>query len=98
MDKIRFYKGLYEVKVVMESVGFYTIEALEVFEDVVDGKKIKVEIGEQRFVAPDTLYQERTYRSPIQEHAYELMMEKKLKELVANQERNNQNHNCLETS
>ena len=98
MDKIRFYKGLYEVKVVMESVGFYTIEALEVFEDVVDGKKIKVEIGEQRIVAPDTLYQERTYRPPIQEHAYELKMEKKLKELVANQERNNQNHNCLETS
>ena len=65
MDKIRFYKGLYKVKVVMESVGFYTIEALEVFEDFVDGKKIKVKIGEQRIVAPVTLYQERTYRPPI---------------------------------
>ncbi len=31
MDKIRYYKGLHKVKVVMESVGYYTIEALEVF-------------------------------------------------------------------
>ena len=87
MDKIRFYKGLFKVKVVMESVGFYTVEALEVFEDVVDGKKIKVRTGEQRIVASDTLFKERTYLPPIQEHAYELKMEKKLKQLVADQEK-----------
>jgi len=90
MDKIRYYKGLYEVKVVMESVGYYTIEAQEAFEDIVDDKKIKVKKGEQRIVTPDTLYKEMTFLPPIQEHAYELKMEKKLKHLIADQEKQNQ--------
>ena len=89
MDKIRYYKGLYKVKVVMESVGYYTIEAQEAFEDIVDDKKIKVKKGEQRIVTPDTLYKEMTFLPPIQEHAYELKMEKKLKQLVADQEKHN---------
>ena len=89
MDKIRYYKGLYEVKVVMESVGYYTIEAQEAFEDIVDDKKIKVKKGEQRIVTPDTLYKEMTFLPPIQEHAYELKMEKKLKQLVDDQEKHN---------
>ena len=90
MDKIRYYKGLYKVKVVMESVGYYTIEAQEAFEDIVDDKKIKVKKGEQRIVTPDTIYKEMTFLPPIQEHAYELKMEKKLKQLVADQEKQNQ--------
>ena len=90
MDKIRFYKGLHKVKIVMESVGYYTIEAQEVFEDIVDDKKIKVKKGEQRIVTPDTLYKEMIFLPPIQEHAYELKIEKKLKRLIADQEKQNQ--------
>ena len=91
MDKIRYYKGLYRVKIVTESIGYYTIEAQEVFEDIFDGKKFKVIKGDQRIVTPDTLYKEMTFLPPIQEHAYELKMEKKVKQLVANQEKHNQN-------
>jgi len=91
MDKIRYYKGLYRVKIVTESIGYYTIEAQEVFEDIFDGKKIKVMKGDQRIVTPDTLYKEMTFLPPIQEHAYELKMEKKVKQLLANQEKYNQN-------
>ena len=89
MDKIRYYKGLYKVKVVMESVGYYAIEAQETFEDIVDDKKIKVKKGEQRIVTPDTLYKEMTFLPPIQEHAYDVKMEKKLKQLVDDQEKHN---------
>ena len=91
MDKIRYYKGLYRVKIVTESIGYYTIEAQEVFEDIFDGKKFKVMKGDQRIVTPDTLYKEMTFLPPIQEHAYELKMEKKVKKLLANQEKHNQN-------
>ena len=91
MDKIRYYKGLYRVKIVTESIGYYTIEAQEVFEDIFDGKKFKVMKGDQRIVTPDTLYKEMTFLPPIQEHAYELKMEKKVKQLLVNQEKHNQN-------
>ena len=91
MNNIRYYKGLYRVKVVTESVGYYIIEAQEVFEDIVNGKKIKVMKGEQRIVTPDTLYKEMTFLPPIQEHAYELKMEKKLKQLIRDQEKHNKN-------
>ena len=91
MDKIRYYKGLYKVKIVTESIGYYTIEAQEVFEDIFNGEKIKVMKGDQRIVTPDTLYEKMTFLPPIQEHAYELKMEKKVKQLVANLEKHNQN-------
>ena len=68
-DKIRFYKGLYKVKIVTESVGYYIVEALEPFEDFVDGKRIEVKKGEQRIVDYNTVYSEMTYASPIQEHS-----------------------------
>ncbi|MCJ7712994.1 hypothetical protein MUO66_00845 [Candidatus Bathyarchaeota archaeon] len=90
MDKLRYYKGQHKVKVVTESIGYYIIEAQEAFEDIVDDKKIKVKKGEQRIVTPDTLYKEMTFLPPIQEHAYELKMEKKLKHLIADQEKQNQ--------
>jgi hypothetical protein len=89
VDKILYYKGLHKVKVVTESVGYYIVEAQEAFEDVVEGKRVKVEKGEQRIVTPDTLYKEMNCLPPNQEHAYELKMEKKLKELVDQQEQDN---------
>jgi hypothetical protein len=89
-DKIRYYKGIHKVKVVTESVAYYIVEAQEAFEDFLEGKRIKVKKGEQRIVTPDTLYKEMTFLPPIQEHAYELKMEKKLKQLVAQQKQDNQ--------
>ena len=86
IDKILFYKGIHKVKVITESVGYYIVEAQESFEDFVEGKKILVKKGEQRIVTPNTLYPEMTFLPPIQEHAYELKMEKKLKKLVAEKE------------
>ena len=86
-DKIGYYKGINKVKIVTESVGYYIIEALEPFEDFIDGKRINVKIGEQRIVDSDTIYSEMTYAPPIQEHAYELKMEKRLKELMDKKEK-----------
>jgi hypothetical protein len=89
-DRILFYKGLHKVKVVTESVGYYIIEAQESFDDFVEGEKILVKKGEQRIVTPNTLYPEMTFLPPIQEHAYELKMEKKLKKFIAEKEQNNE--------
>ena len=88
--KIRFYKGIHKVKVVTESIGYYIVEALESFEDYLEGKRIKIRKGDQRIVTPDTLYKKMTFQPPIQEHAYELKMEKKVKELLAKQKRKKQ--------
>ena len=85
-DKILFYKGIHKVKVVTESVGYYIIEAQESFDDFVEGKKILVKKGEQRIVTPNNLYPEMTFLPPIQEHSYELKMEKKLKKFIAETE------------
>ncbi len=89
IDQLRYYKGVHKVKIVTESIGYYTIEAQETFEDLINGKKVKVKQGEQRIVTPDTLYKEMTFLPPIQEHAYELKMEEKLKQLLTDKEKTN---------
>jgi hypothetical protein len=87
MDKIWYYKGVNKVKVVMESEGYWIIEALEEFEDTFDDEKVKVKVGEQRIVSSDTVYKRKYLLPQIREHAYELQMEKKLKEVVAEEEK-----------
>jgi len=89
IDQLRYYKGVHKVKIVTESIGYYIIEAQETFEDLINGKKVKVKQGEQRIVTPDTLYKEMTFLPPIQEHAYELKMEEKLKQLLTDKEKTN---------
>lgn len=84
--KISFYKGLYKVKVVTESEGYWTVEALEEFEDCEEGKGITVRKGEQRIVTPDTLFDQKNLLPLVKEHEYELRMEKKLKRMVAEDE------------
>ena len=42
MTDFYFYKGLYKVKVLTESEGYWIVEAQEDFEDYLDGKKIAV--------------------------------------------------------
>ena len=87
MSEIRYYKGKHRVKVVTESVGYWIVEALEDFEDVVDGEKVMVRAGERRIVPADTVHKEKTLPPMVKEHAYELEMEKKLKRLVAGEEK-----------
>ena len=56
MSENYYYKGLYKVKVVTEGEGYWIVEALEDFEDNVDGEKVTVKAGERRIVAPTDLH------------------------------------------
>jgi hypothetical protein len=87
MSEAWYYKGVHKVKVVTESEGYWIVEALEEFEDDVDGEKVKVKVGEQRIVPSDTVHKRKYLPPPVKEHAYELKMEKKLKRLVAEEEK-----------
>jgi hypothetical protein len=88
MSEVMCYKGVHKVKVVTESESYWIVEALEDFEDEVDGEKVKVKIGEQRIVPSNTVHKRKYLPPPIKEHAYELKMEKKLKRLVSEEEKN----------
>lgn len=87
MREGHYYKGVHKVKVINESVGYLTIEALEDFDDLVDGEKVKVKSGERRIVPSDTVAKRKTLPPIVREHAYELEMEKKLKRVVAKEDR-----------
>jgi hypothetical protein len=86
-DEVRYYKGKHKVKVLTESRGNWIVEALEAFEDVVDGETANVKKGERRIVAPNLLFQKEALPPPVKEHVYELKMEKKLKRLVQEEEK-----------
>lgn len=72
---------------VTQSEGYWTVEALEDFEDCVDDRKAKVKTGEQRIVPPNLVFKEKTLPPMVKEHAYELQMEKKLKRMVAEEDK-----------
>ena len=84
---MRYYKGKYKVKVLSESKGSWIVEALESFEDDIQGTKRKVKAGERRIVAPNLLFKKEDLPPPIREHVYELKMEKKLKHLIDEEEK-----------
>jgi hypothetical protein len=84
--EIRYYKGKYKVAVLSESRGNWLVKALESFEDEVNGKKVKVKARERRIVAPNLLFKRKGLPPPVKEHAYELNMEKKLKQLIGEEE------------
>lgn len=86
-DEVRYYKGKHEVKVVTKSVGYLIVEAMEEFEDEVEGEKVTVRVGERRIVSPNTIHKRKSLPPPVKEHTYELKMEKKLKRLVAEEEK-----------
>jgi hypothetical protein len=88
MSEVQYYKGVHKVKVLTESEGYWIVEALEEFEDDMDGEKVKVKVGEQRIVPSNTVHKRKYLPPPIKEHAYELQMEKKLKKLVDKEEKN----------
>jgi hypothetical protein len=85
-EDIRYYKGKHKVRVLTESRGNWIVEALETFEDTVNGEKTRVKKGERRIVAPNLLFQREALAPPMKEHVYELQMEKKLKHLVQQEE------------
>jgi len=87
MNEVWFYKGVHKVKVVTESEGYWIVEALEEFEDDVDGEIVTVKVGEQRIVSSATVHRQKYFAPPIKEHSYELKMEKKLKRLIAEEEK-----------
>ena len=74
-----------------QSQGYWTVEALEDFEDCVDGHNTTVVTGEQRIVPPNLVLKEKRLPPPIKEHEYELQMEKKLKKMVAKEEETKSN-------
>jgi hypothetical protein len=85
--EIRYYRGLHKVRVVTQSEGYWTVEALEDFEDVVDKEKTVVKAGEQRIVTPNLVFKQKILSPMVKEHAYELRMEQKAKQLVAKEEK-----------
>jgi hypothetical protein len=87
MSEVWYYKGVHKVKVLTESEGYWIVEALEAFEDEEDGEKVTVKIGERRIVPSNTVHKQKYLSPPVKEHAYELHMEKKLKRLVAEEEK-----------
>jgi hypothetical protein len=82
-----YYKGLYKVKVVTESEGYWIVEALEDFEDCIEGEKVPVKAGEKRIVQPNDLVKKDSMPPIAIEHAYELQLEKKVKQMVKNYEK-----------
>ena len=82
MSECYYYKGLYKVKVLTQSEGYWIVEAQEDFDDNVDGEKVTVKVGERRIVPPAELYKKKTLLPPIPEHVYERQLEKKVKQMV----------------
>jgi hypothetical protein len=82
MSDFLYYRGLYKVKVVTKSEGYWIVEALEDFDDSADGEKVLVKAGERRIVTPTELYCKKTLPPPIPEHVYERQLEKKVKRMV----------------
>lgn len=77
-----YYKGLFRVKVVTESEGYWIVEAQEDFDDTANGEKITVRAGERRIVMPSELHKKKVLPPPIPEHVYERRLEKKVKHMV----------------
>jgi hypothetical protein len=86
-EEIRYYKGKHKVKIVTKSAGYWIIEALETFEDVVESEKVTVKVGERRIVPTNTVRKRKSLPPPVKEHTYELKMERKLKRLIAEKEK-----------
>jgi len=82
-----YYKGLYKVKVVTESEGYWIVEALEDFKDCIEGEKVPVKAGETRIVQPNDVIKKADLPPMVPEHAYELQLEKKVKHMVEEYEK-----------
>ncbi len=77
-----FYRGLYKVKLLTKSEGYWLVEAQEDFEDQQNGRRIHVKAGEQKIVQPTELHKKKVLSPPFPEHTYERGLERKLKRIV----------------
>jgi hypothetical protein len=82
-----YYKGLYKVKVMTESEGYWIVEALEDFDDSENGEKVTVKAGERRIVEPKELHKNKILAPMVPEHVYERQLEKKVKHMVEEYEK-----------
>ena len=64
-EEVLYYKGKHAVKVVTKSAGYWIVEAMEEFEDVVDGEKVTVRVGERRIVPSNTVRKRKSLSSPM---------------------------------
>ena len=87
MNEIRYYKGKYKVRVLTKSRRDWIVEALEEFHDEVHGERVEVKVGAERIVVPNLLFRRKGLPPPPKEHVYELKMEKRLKHLIAKEEK-----------
>jgi hypothetical protein len=83
-----YYKGLYEVKLLTKTEGYWIVEAREDFDDYLNDKRVTVKTGEQRIVQPSELHKHKVLSPPIPEHVYERQLEKKVKRMVERYEKN----------
>jgi hypothetical protein len=84
-----FYRGLYQVKLLTKSEGYWIVEAQEDFEDQQNGRRVPVKSGEQRIVQPSELHKKKVLAPPVPEHSYERGLEKKVKRMVKEYEKEN---------
>ena len=84
-----FYRGLYQVKLLTKSEGYWIVEAQEDFEDQQNGRRVPVRSGEQRIVQPSELHKKKVLAPPVPEHSYERCLEKKVKRMVKEYEKEN---------
>ena len=89
-EQIFYYRGLFQVKVVTQSEGYWIAEALEDFEDNVDGERATVKVGERRIVLPTELHKKKTLPPMVPEHLYERRLEQKVKHMVEEYEKENE--------
>jgi len=85
-----FYRGLYEVKLLTKSEGYWIVEAQEDFEDQQNGRRIHVKAGEQKIVEPTELHKKKVLAPPLPEHSYERGLERKVKRMVKEYEQETQ--------
>ena len=89
MTDFYYYKGLFRVKLLTEAEGYWIVEALEDFDDYLEGERVNVKAGEQRIVQPNELHKKKVLSPPIPEHVYERQLEKKVKHMVEEYEQKN---------
>jgi hypothetical protein len=84
-----YYKGLYKVKVVTKSEGYWIVEAQEDFKDCIEDEKVPVKAGEKRIVQPSDLVKKDNVRPMV----HELKLEKKVKRMVKEYEKETKKEN-----
>lgn len=89
MNEVYYYKGLYRVKVMTKSEGYWIVEAQEDFDDNMNGERVPVKAGERRIVQPSELHKKKVLAPPVPEHVYERQLEKKVKHMVEEYEKEN---------